>query len=253
MGSASAALTGLIFVAVSVNRDRIVPSPTLRAIAVQTLMMFVLPLGISIVLLTPRQASWVVGTELMALGVMAALVITMAGRHKKEPGDDAAGSRLARVLDHNSPNLLTAILTFVAGGTLIARGLAVVCTGWYLPSSSHSSAVSRTRGCSSSGNRSETATRRRGWRSRRRGAGVECVVSPESRPAARACAGQPGRRGHSLLGWAKRSSGGRVADWLAPRLLGFDHCDSSSGRKGVPGSRVGEGRPKVSGQRGRSA
>lgn len=64
-GGASAALIGLLFVAVSLNRDRIAHTPMLHASAVQTLVIFMLPLTSSIVLLTPGQPRWVLGTELL--------------------------------------------------------------------------------------------------------------------------------------------------------------------------------------------
>jgi hypothetical protein len=52
---ASAALTGLLFVAVSLNREEIAREPALRASAAQTLVLLTLPLAISALLLTPDQ------------------------------------------------------------------------------------------------------------------------------------------------------------------------------------------------------
>ncbi len=113
-------MTGLIFVAVSLNRDRIAGNPHLSAIAVQTLMLFLLPLGIAIMITAPGQASWVVGTELMAVGGLAAIVIARAERRKKRSSSGTdADSRLAQLLDHNSPNLLTTALTVIAGLTVV--------------------------------------------------------------------------------------------------------------------------------------
>ena len=71
-GSASGALTGLLFVAVSINRDRVTAHPALRSQAGQTLVLFLLPLIISIVLVVPGTPHWVLGLELVAVAVVAA-------------------------------------------------------------------------------------------------------------------------------------------------------------------------------------
>ena len=55
-GSASGALTGLLFVAVLLNRERIAANPALRSQAGQTLVLFMFPLIISIVLVVPGHA-----------------------------------------------------------------------------------------------------------------------------------------------------------------------------------------------------
>jgi len=55
-GSAASALTGLLFVAVSLNRDRVVKHPALRGQAGQTLVLFVLPLLLSVLLVLPGPA-----------------------------------------------------------------------------------------------------------------------------------------------------------------------------------------------------
>ena len=55
IGGASGALTGLLFVAVSLNANRIAGHTGLRASAAQTLVLFITPLFIAVALLTPRQ------------------------------------------------------------------------------------------------------------------------------------------------------------------------------------------------------
>jgi hypothetical protein len=103
VGGASGALTGLIFVAASLNRDRITGNPMLSAGAFKTLMLFILPLGISISLATPRQSAWLVGIELMAIGVAGGILLVLAKqqeqRSAKREGDD---SRLAHSLMRSS-------------------------------------------------------------------------------------------------------------------------------------------------------
>ena len=113
-GSASGALTGLLFVAVSLNRGRLEASPALRSQAGQTLVLFLLPLIISIVLVIPGTPHWVTGLELVAVAVLAGVTMGMIA-HGREPAADGAEDSLARLLDSVSVNLLTMLLVLVAG------------------------------------------------------------------------------------------------------------------------------------------
>src|SRR4051812_1774705 len=103
-GGASSALTGLLFVAVSLNRVAVVASPSLRASAAQTLVLLVTPLPFAIFLLTPEQPRWALGAELICLAVAVGLVLEIVGGAKRLESP-AATSRMARVLDRRSPNL----------------------------------------------------------------------------------------------------------------------------------------------------
>ena len=114
-GGASGALLGLLFIVVSLNRDRIIQNPALRASALKTLVLFMLPLVASILLVTPQQPSWVLGTELILLGFITGVVLVAAGHGKR-----ALDTRLAQLLDRFSPNLVTTVLMLVAGATLVA-------------------------------------------------------------------------------------------------------------------------------------
>ena len=118
-GSASGALVGLLFVAISLNRDRIARHPTLRASAAQTLMVLMLPLTIALLLLTPHQPPWVLGIEITVLGVIHALGLAMVGRRKREAGGDSH-SPLAQLLDVITPNMLTTVFLLAAGASVIA-------------------------------------------------------------------------------------------------------------------------------------
>ena len=93
-GSASGALTGLLFVAVSLNRDRVTAHPALRSQAGQTLVLFLLPLIISIVLVTPGTPHWVLGLELVAVAVVAGVTMGMIS-HGREPEGDGPEDSLA--------------------------------------------------------------------------------------------------------------------------------------------------------------
>jgi hypothetical protein len=123
VGGASAALTGLLFVAVSFNAQRIAGHPALRASAGQTLVLFVVPLLSSILLMVPGQPRWVIGTELTALAAIAGLIITIVGRNKTagvDSNDNSTTARFLRALDRSSPNLLTIVFLAASGITVLA-------------------------------------------------------------------------------------------------------------------------------------
>jgi hypothetical protein len=113
-GSAAGALTGLLFVAVSLNRERIAGHPALRGQAGQTLVLFMLPLLLSVLLVLPGSSVAVLGTGLIVLAAVAAMILTFIGREKK-PSGDGLEDRLARLLDKASPNLIVVVLILVAG------------------------------------------------------------------------------------------------------------------------------------------
>jgi modulator of FtsH protease len=75
IGGASAALTGLIFVGVSINLTRILSFPTLPNRALQTLILLLIILIVSILFLIPHQPLMLIGIEVSAIGFIA--VITM--------------------------------------------------------------------------------------------------------------------------------------------------------------------------------
>src|ERR1700742_4207848 len=74
-GGASGALTGLLFVAVSLNASRIAGHQGLRASAAQTLVLFIAPLVMAAALLTPDQPDWALGAELMAVGGVTSWIL----------------------------------------------------------------------------------------------------------------------------------------------------------------------------------
>ena len=134
-GSAAGALTGLLFVAVSLNRDRIVGHEALHGEAGQTLVLFLLALLLSLVLVIPGTSVRTLGVVLVAIALVAGTILSLIGR----PGRDSIGrrdpsrsrdgrgpgmgraeptgaeDRLARLVDAVSPNLFTVLLITVAG------------------------------------------------------------------------------------------------------------------------------------------
>ena len=75
-GGAAAALTGLLFVAVSVRADYIARSQELRNRAAQTLILFGTVLVIAVLMAIPGQGYRTLGAELLALGVLLVLACT---------------------------------------------------------------------------------------------------------------------------------------------------------------------------------
>ncbi|MGD0701134.1 MAG: hypothetical protein ABSA02_14750 [Trebonia sp.] len=114
-GSASGALTGLLFVAVSLNRERITRHRGLRLQAGQTLVLFLLALITSMVLVIPGTPSWVLGLELVVVAVVSGVVMGMISQRKRPADSDQPEDLLAQLLDRVSPNLLTMLLILVAG------------------------------------------------------------------------------------------------------------------------------------------
>ena len=70
MAAATATLTGLLFVAVSINLQRILQYPNWPGRAAQTLVMFSIPLVFSIFVLVPGQPATVLAGELVGTGIL---------------------------------------------------------------------------------------------------------------------------------------------------------------------------------------
>jgi hypothetical protein len=100
-GGASGALTGLLFVAVSLNAGRIAGHHGLRASAAQTLVLFIVPLVMATVLLAPDQPDWVLGTELTAIGLATAGMLRgLVHRQRRHPRLRPAGRPLPAAAGH---------------------------------------------------------------------------------------------------------------------------------------------------------
>jgi modulator of FtsH protease len=91
-----------------------------RASAAQTLVLFLVPLFMAAVLLAPGQADWVVGGELITIGVLASVSLLSGGRRKRGLADDE--QRLMAFFDHRGTNVIVMLL-FVSSGIVLACGV----------------------------------------------------------------------------------------------------------------------------------
>jgi hypothetical protein len=115
-GGSAAALTGLIFVAVSINLREIIAAVHLPVRAGETLSTLVALLLLSLFLLTPGQGRVVLGTEILALGaVMAGLPLAIRMRLSRAPGDSLLWTVVPVAII-----LAATVPMIVAGSTLLA-------------------------------------------------------------------------------------------------------------------------------------
>jgi hypothetical protein len=113
---ASAALTGLLFVAVSVNIERILKFAGLPERALQTLGLLLSVVLISLVALVPGQASSTLGIELVAIGAsLSALVWGLVSK-------TAEGAREHERLAVHVIMLAPGTVPFVVGGASLIAG-----------------------------------------------------------------------------------------------------------------------------------
>ena len=118
---ASAALTGLLFVAVSVNIERILEFPGLPERALQTLLLLLGVVLISITCLIPGQTATVLGVELLVIGIVfgGAICLLLLRTVPGAKEHDRAAQHLALLLPGTLPILIGAVsLLLQAGGGL---------------------------------------------------------------------------------------------------------------------------------------
>jgi hypothetical protein len=104
------ALTGLLFVAVSIKSEALARSRNLSSRAAQTLVLFMTAAIAAIVLVAP-QTRPALGAELLALAAVSGAALFVLDRRAGHDPD----SGVARYIDLASPNLVTAVLVGVAG------------------------------------------------------------------------------------------------------------------------------------------
>jgi len=110
------ALTGLLFVAVSINSQALSRSRSLRSRAAQTLVLFMTSAIAAIVLVAPQPRA-ALGAELLLLCLVTGCILEILDRRA---GHDSA-SGVARYIEKASPNLITAVLVGIAGLTFVLK------------------------------------------------------------------------------------------------------------------------------------
>jgi hypothetical protein len=110
------ALTGLLFVAVSIKSEVLARSRSLSSRAAQTLVLFMTSAISAIMLVAPGPRA-ALGAELLALAAISGIVLFVLDRRA---GHDQT-SRLARYLEAASPNAITAVLVGIAGLTFLLK------------------------------------------------------------------------------------------------------------------------------------
>jgi hypothetical protein len=111
----SAALAGLLFVAVSVNSAWFSSSEAHRDRAGQALVLFLVPLVTGILLLIPGQSDRALGIEIAAFAFLVGRAFIALGNTelKNEP-------RAIVILDRVSPRVIVSVTLLVCGVSLIA-------------------------------------------------------------------------------------------------------------------------------------
>ncbi len=117
--TAAATLAGLLFIAVSINLQRILQYPNLPGRAGETLIFFASPLIVTLLVIVPGQPRRVLAGELVAAGLVTGAVALLIDLRS---GRSAEESRAGRILVRIAPTLVSYGSVTVAGITLLAAG-----------------------------------------------------------------------------------------------------------------------------------
>ncbi len=129
---ASAALAGLVFVAVSINLERILSYEGLPERALETLLLLVGVLVFSILALMPGQSAAALGTEVLVLGLLLLVaVFRLPAPMDQETGREPAHWRVGRLVVRAAGTLPFVIggltLLLESGGGLYWVAAGIIC------------------------------------------------------------------------------------------------------------------------------
>jgi modulator of FtsH protease len=117
VAAVAGALTGLLFVALSVRSGAVGASRSLSSRAAQTLVLFMTSVLVAVLLVAP-QPSAALGSELLAVAVVSGAALLILDRRAGHSADRGP----ARYIERFSPNMITAVLVGVAGADLPGEG-----------------------------------------------------------------------------------------------------------------------------------
>ena len=103
LAAVAGALTGLLFVALSVKSDAVSASRSLASRAAQTLVLFMTSVLIALMLVAPQPAV-ALGWELLAVAVVSGAALLILDRRAGHGPDQG----VARYIEKFSPNMITA-------------------------------------------------------------------------------------------------------------------------------------------------
>jgi hypothetical protein len=125
---AAAALTGLIFVGISINLKRILALPMIANRALQSLLILIAALGILSLLLVPDQSDLLAGVEVM--GVTFAMLAVLNGIEIRSW--KSIEPKWRRILAQHTLEIQIPSIFFLVGGALLAGGLPAALN-WFVP------------------------------------------------------------------------------------------------------------------------
>jgi hypothetical protein len=116
LAAIAGALTGLLFVALSVKSAALAASRSLSSRAAQTLVLFMTSVLIAVLLVAPQSPA-ALGWELLAVAVVSGIALLVLDRRAGHGSDQG----VARYIERFSPNTITAVLVGIAGLTFLLK------------------------------------------------------------------------------------------------------------------------------------